>query len=127
VANLASVTFSVHLLGECSVKGVSMPRHRPFRNPNARFEKLIVAYGGVFAMARHLGVYPSTLYRYRTGQWKLPADRAERMRAMALALADEFGRLAYELKQDAQAGRQRAYRAQCRRVSAMQLSRSIDK
>jgi hypothetical protein len=74
-------------------------------------------------MARRLGVAPSTLYRNRRGTLLLTAERATRLREMALAIAQEMNALAYALTKDVQEGRLRAYRQQVRKTDRLTTMR----
>ena len=87
-------------------------------SPDRRYF-LVLLLGGPWAAARYLSVAPTTLWRWRTGKLPLSEKRALQLRAVALDLVSELSALAYELKSDAAAGRQRRYRDIARRTDLL--------
>jgi hypothetical protein len=80
------------------------------RDNSLRFDLLIAACGGPLNTARLLGVNRNTLYRWRTGELPLTAERAEQLRGVVQELIGQLSALAYELTEDARRGRERRYR-----------------
>jgi len=68
---------------------------------------LITLLGGPWATARHLGVHPATLWKWRVGKLPLSERDALRLRAIALNIEAEMSQLAFELQADATVARQR--------------------
>jgi hypothetical protein len=96
--------------------GSSMVRRRwkpvPYRP--SRLDPLVAVLGGPEKMARYFGVHRVTAYRWRTGEYVLTTAVAEKMRTLALELSAQLNALAFELKGDAAAGRERTNRQRAR-------------
>ena len=89
------------------------------RNSPDRFYLLITLLGGPWATARHLGVHPATLWKWRVGKLPLSERDALRLRAIALNIEAEMSQLAFELQADATVARQRHYRDIARRTDLL--------